>query len=114
MLNAQSLARFLRPLLAVLAILPLWVGPAVAVGPEGLFDGVWYIEETGPGVGPNPYDASVQQKGDSVVGILLSLDGEWIYVLGIRSRGAHSAGRPHTPPRQDRPPPARTFRNSPG
>ena len=50
-----------------------------------LLDGIWFIQETGPGVGPKNYYASVRQNGVTVAAMLLNLDGEWIYVVGTRT-----------------------------
>ena len=70
--------------------------PAAAVGPDGLFDGIWFISETGPGVGPPTYYASVHQNGNAVAAILLSADGTFIYVVGTRS-GSTAQGTIHFP-----------------
>jgi hypothetical protein len=69
--------------------------PAEAVGPDGLFDGIWFISETGPGVGPPTYYASVHQNGSAVAAFLLATDGSFIYVVGTRS-GSTVQGTIHT------------------
>lgn len=55
--------------------------------------GVWFIEETGPGA-PGPHYASIHESGDTVVVILLDLDGAWTFAVGTRS-GATVQGTLH-------------------
>lgn len=85
-----------RPLLVAMTALAVILGPAVALGQDVALDGIWFIQETGPGIGPNPYYASVHQNGNVVVAVLLSLDGEWIYVVGTRA-GSTMQGTIHFP-----------------
>ena len=94
--RAVTLARLLSPVLVSIAMVAMIALPAAAAGPDGLFDGVWFIQETGPGVGPNPYYASVHQTGDAIAVILLDPIGEWIYALGTRT-GSTVRGTVHFP-----------------
>lgn len=82
---AVTLANLMRPVFVATVMLATMVLPAAAVGPDGLLDGVWFIQERVQASDRNPYYASVHQNGGTVVAILLSLEGEWIYVVGTRS-----------------------------
>lgn len=70
----------------VVAMVAGMAGPAAAVGPDALLDGVWLIQETDFGVGPTPYYASVHENNGVVAAILLDPTGaEWIYAFGTRT-----------------------------
>src|SRR5206468_2961910 len=54
-------------------------------GPDALLDGIWFVQETGPGGGPPTFYASIHQTGSTVVAILIRLDDQWTYAVGTRS-----------------------------
>ncbi len=88
-----TLVSRLCALLVVGALGAVALPPASADGPAAIgnatatdtpIDGVWLVEGMGTGIGP-AYYASIHQNGATVVAILLSATGEWIYVVGTRT-----------------------------
>lgn len=68
---------------------PLWAA-------EPSLQGIWLFHDTGPGIGPPTYYASIHESGATVVAILLSPEGDWIHAIGTRS-GSTAQGTIYTP-----------------
>lgn len=72
------------------------VAPTSVRAAEPSLQGIWLFHDTGPGIGPPTYYASIHESGATVVAVLLSPEGEWIYAIGTRS-GATVQGTVYTP-----------------